>query len=82
MVDNPRLPEHLRPVLEKKLQKEKDAGRILGPFDDAPFPNLRVSHIKVALKKTPGEFRLIHNLSYPYDEEAVNSSIPRDRVSV
>ena len=33
MVDNPRLPEHLRPVLEKKLQKEMDAGRILGPFE-------------------------------------------------
>ena len=53
LVDNPRLPEHLRPVLEKKFQKEMDAGRILGPFDDAPFPNLRVSPIKVAPKKTP-----------------------------
>ena len=47
-MDNPRLPEHLRPVSEKKLQKEIDAGRSLGPFDDAPFPNLRVSPIKVA----------------------------------
>ena len=82
MVDNTRLPEHLRPVLERKLQKEIEAGRILGPFDDAPFPNLRVSPIKVAPKKTPGDFRFIHNLSYPYDEEAVNTSIPRLRVSV
>ena len=82
MVDNPRLPEHLRTVLEKKLRKEIDAGRILGPFDDAPFPNLRVSPIKVAPKKTLGDFRFIHNLSHPYDKEAVNTSIPRDKVSV
>ena len=54
-MDNPRLPVHLRPVLQKKLQKELDAGRILGPFDEPPFPNLRVSPIKVAPKKTPGE---------------------------
>ena len=52
-VDSPRLPVHLRPVLQKKLQKELDAGRILGPFDEPPFPNLRVSPIKVAPKKTP-----------------------------
>ena len=81
-VDNPRLPVHLRPVLQKKLQKELDAGRILGPFDEPPFPKLKVYPIKVAPKKTPGEYRFIHNLSYPYDEEAVNTSIPRYKVSV
>ena len=41
-----------------------------------------LSILKVAPKKTPGEFRFIHNLSYPYDEEAVNTSIPSDGVSV
>ena len=81
-VDNPRLPVQLRPVLQKKLQKELDGGRILGPFDEPPFPNLRVSPIKVAPKKTPGDYRFINNLSYPYDEEAVNTSIPRYKVSV
>ena len=80
--DNPQLPDHLRPVLEKKLQKEVDAGRIIGPFEEAPLPNIRVAPIKVAPKKTPGDYRFIHNLSYPYDEEAVNTSIPRDKVSV
>ena len=54
MVDNPWLSEHLWPVLEKKLQKEIDAGRILGPFGNVPLTNLRVSPIKVAPKKTPG----------------------------
>ena len=68
--------------MEKKLRKEIDAGRTVGPFEEVPLPNLRVSPIKVAPKKTPGEFRFIHNLSYPYDEEAVNICIPRDKVSV
>ena len=35
--------------------------------------HLRVSPIKVAPKKTLGEFRFIHNLTYPYDEKAVNT---------
>ena len=81
-VHNPRMAEHLRPVLRKKLQKEIDAGRILGPFHDLPFPDLRLSPIRVAPKKNPGEYRFIHNLSLPYDEEAVNTSIPREKVSV
>ena len=55
---------------------------IVGPFEEVPLPNFRVSPIKVAPKKVPGEYRFIHKLSYPYDEEAVNTSIPRDKVSV
>ena len=70
-VANPPLPKHLRPVLEEKLQKEIDANRIVGPFEQVPLPNFRVSPIKVAPKKVPGEYRFIHNLLYPYDEEAV-----------
>ena len=81
-MDNPRLPNHLLPVLGKKHRKEIDAGRILGPFDEVPLQNFRVSPIKLALKSVPGEYRSIHHLSYPYNEEAVNTSIPRDRVSV
>ena len=57
-------------------------GWILGPFDEVSLPNFRVSPIKLAPKTVPWEYRFIHNLSYPYDEEAVNTSIPRDRVSV
>ena len=68
--------------MEKKLQKETDAGRVVGPFEEVPLPNFRVPPIKVAPKKVPGEYRSIHNLLFPYDEKAVNTSIPRDKVSV
>ena len=54
----------------------------MGPFPSPPLPAFRVSPIKVTEKKEPGQYRFIHNLSYPYDEEAVNSSIPREKVSV
>ena len=53
-------------VIDQKIQKELDLGRILGPFDTPPaFPNFRVSPLGVVAKKTPGEFRTIHHLSYP-----------------
>ena len=52
-------------VVEAKLSKEIDAGRIAGPFQTPPFPKFRVSSLGVVPKKVPGEFRLIHHLSYP-----------------
>ena len=81
--NNPRLPADLVPVMERKVREEIQAGRIKGPFSSPPLQDFRVSPIKVVPKKTPGSFRFIHNLSFPYDEGmSVNSSIPRDRVSV
>ena len=29
-------------------------------------------------KSTPGKYRLLHNLSYPYDDRAVNLNIPKE----
>ena len=52
-------------VVDSKLSKELQAGRIAGPFVNLPFPLLRVSPLGVVPKKTPGEYRLIHHLSYP-----------------
>ena len=48
-----------------KLQKELDTGRICGPFETAPFPNLQISPIGLVPKKSPGQFRLIQHLSHP-----------------
>ena len=45
-------------VVDAKLNKEYETGRLAGPFH--PF---RVSRLGVVPKKTPGEFRLIHHLS-------------------
>ena len=43
-------------VVDTKTAKELAAGRLAGPF---------VSPLGVVPKKSPGEFRLIHHLSFP-----------------
>ena len=53
-------------LFRKKINSEILAGRVAGPFDAPPLPNLRVSPIGLVPKKTPGEYRLIHHLSFPY----------------
>ena len=40
-----------------------------------PFEKFHVSPIKLRKKTEPGKFRLIHNLSWPYDETSVNGGI-------
>jgi hypothetical protein len=62
-------------ILAAKLEKELCAGRIVGPFSRPPFDNFISSPLGVVPKKTPGEFRLIHHLSYP-DGSSVNDFIP------
>ena len=62
-------------VAEMLIQKELDKGHFKGPFDTPPFPNFHVSPLKLVPKRTEGTFRLIHNLSFHYDETAVNHNI-------
>lgn len=62
-------------VLKQKIALEMNSGRIVGPFDSPPFKNFRVSPLGLVPKKDPGQFRLIHHLSYP-DNESVNDGIP------
>lgn len=61
-------------IVQRKIDKELSAGRIRGPFHVSPFSNLKISPIGVVLKKVPGEYRLIHHLSYPKNE-SVNDFI-------
>ena len=61
-------------ILAAKLEKEWCAGRIVGPFSRPPFDNFISSPLGVVPKKTPGEFRIIHHLSYP-DGSSVNDFI-------
>lgn len=58
-----------------KVQKELAAGRLRGPFDKPPLPDFHLSPCKVIEKSTKGEFRFLHNLSWPYDQYSVNSGI-------
>ena len=64
-----------------KLSKELAASRIVGPFDSPPFETFRVSPLGIVPKKLPGEFRLIHHLSYP-EGLSVNDGIPKELATV
>ena len=68
-------------IVISKIHKEREAGRIAGPFALPPFPNFRYSPLGIVPKKDPSEFRLIHHLSYP-NGSSVNDSIPEECCSV
>ena len=68
--------------MTEKLSKELTAGRIVGRFDVPPFNPFRVSPpLGIIPKKSPGEFRLIHHLSY-LAGSSVNDGIPKDLATV
>lgn len=69
-------------AVDAKIDKELKAGRFAGPFDTQPFPNFRVSPLAIREKSTPGEYRLLHNLSYPYNEHSINSNIAKENSTV
>ena len=69
-------------IARKKIQKELSLGRIAGPFQTPPFPNFKSSPLALREKSTPGKFRLLHNLSYPYDDQSVNFNISRQHTTV
>lgn len=52
-------------VIDDKIKKEIELGRVAGPFSSPPLKKFCVSPLGVVPKKTPGEYRLIHHLSFP-----------------
>ena len=64
-------------IVNRKLASEVKLGRLAGPFSEPPLPNFKVSPISLREKKDPGKFRLIHDLSHPYDDTSINSNIPK-----
>ena len=68
-------------IVDQKLAKEIQAGRIMGPFAEPPLPNLKISPVGVIPKKVQGEFRMIHHLSFPFGA-SVNDFIPTEFCSV
>ena len=68
-------------VVDQKIAKELDAHRLAGPFETPPFPVFRVSPLAIVPKKTLGDFRMIHHLSYPKGK-SVNDGISREHSSV
>ncbi len=73
---NASLAEDNLPILRKLVSKEVELNRFQGPFAEPPFPQMHISPLSLHEKSTPGEYRLLHNLSYPYDQRSVNLAIP------
>jgi hypothetical protein len=73
---------HAQPgIIAEILNKETSLGRVAGPFQQPPFDNFISSPLGLVPKKTPEEFRMIHDLSYPRGG-SVNSNIPLGYSSV
>ena len=68
-------------AVDAKISKELAASRLAGPYVSPPFKEFRVSPLGIVPKKTPGEFRLIHHLSYPQGV-SVNDGIAEEHSSV
>ena len=66
-------------IAQQKINTEVAAGRMSGPFKAPPFETFHVSPLKLREKTTPGSFRMIHNLSWPYDDTSINSNIPDEQ---
>ena len=66
---------HNPTYVDAKLQKELDYRHVSGPYDHPPFSPMFFSPIGLIPKKDPGQFRMIHDLSFP-KINSVNSNIP------
>ena len=69
-------------TVQLKLDKESSLGRIAGPFKSHPLKDMVYSPLGLQPKKLPGEFRVIHDLSFPRGGPSINSGIPRDMATV
>ena len=68
-------------VVDQNLARELTTHRLAGPFDSPPFSQFRISPLRIVPKKSPGEYRLIHHLSYPYGS-SVNDGIAFENCTV
>ncbi len=61
--------------MQAKLEKELLAKRMIGPFLWPIFPSYIISHLGPRKKKVSGKFRVIHDLSAPFNVISINSCI-------
>ena len=68
-----------RSAVESSIQKDLNKGRKLGPFDIPPNPDIFIGSPMGAFekKRSPGKYRIIHDLSFP-PHNSVNESIAGD----
>ena len=64
-------------IVDAYLANEVSLGRVAGPFDRPPLPGLHISSFGVIPKKgQPGKWRLIVDLSSPYQGRALMMGSP------
>ena len=68
-------------VVDAYIQRERQAGRVAGPFPKDFSGVKMISPIGLIPKKEPGSFRVIHHLSFPAGS-SVNDYIPRECTTV
>ena len=68
-------------VVDRSIAKELEAGRFVGPLSTLPFREFQINPVGLVPKKTPGEFRMITNLSSPRGT-SINDGILEDFVHV
>ena len=71
-------PEAAREKVESELRQD----RLAGPFSSPPFEVYKCTPLSLREKSSPGKFRLLHDLSFPYNEHSVNGNIPDEKASV
>ena len=64
-----------------KIEQELLSARVAGPFEYPPFHTFHSSPLGLVPKKDPGQFRVIHDLSFPKGN-SINSNIPHYYSSV
>ena len=67
-------------AIDREIQKECEAGRLLGPFPLPPIQHLKCSGVGAVPKKN-GKWRMIYHLSAPAGS-SVNDHIPKDAYSL
>ena len=68
-------------VISQKTKAEVALGHLKGPFQNPPFKNMQISPIGCVPKKSTGDFRLIHHLSYPFGT-SINDGISSELFTV
>ena len=68
-------------VVCRKLNKELHLNRISGPYSFKTFDKSICSPLGFVPKKTPGEYRIIDDLSFP-EGKSVNEHIPRENATI
>ena len=68
-------------VVDAHIQRERQAGRLLGPLPHSLLPLCQVSPIGLVPKSQPGQWRLIVDLSFP-EGHSINDGIAQDVTSI